>query len=274
MQHIASLFAAQDSDMEFDLEEDETLDNASFLEAHAPGGDRKRRRLARAKDHGCSGYSILRAAAHRAATTEATLIILDWDDTLLPSTWLQQNQLQIVAESPAPNEEQKAMLRKVARSAIKILLSAKQLGQVTIVTNAEKGWVELSCSKFLPEIFPLLEGIKIFSARSTFEHSQPQNPIHWKRLAFRKEINTFLQASSPSSEVCRKNLISVGDSMSERTALLEATEGRDCWRKSLKFIERPSPEHLMRQQKLLNACLEPLVDFEGSLDLCLQVQDS
>lgn len=279
-----SSLASCDSDSEADfspeqgeagIDGDVASEEEEEEEASPPGGDRKRRRLVGAKDYSCSDQSILPAATRRAAMSEVTLIILDWDDTLLPSTWLQQQGLQIAAGSAMPNEEQKALLQRLARRVIRILRSTKQLGQVTIVTNAEKGWVELSCSKFLPEVLPLLEGIKIMSARSTFEHAHPQStPMHWKRLAFRSEIAAFFHASAVGCvEDNWKNMISVGDSMQERTALLEATQGRDCWSKSLKFVERPSPEQLMRQQRLLGACLRYLVDFEGSLDLCLDAQN-
>lgn len=37
---------------------------------------------------------------------------------------------------------------------------AKQLGTVVLITNAERGWIELSCQKFLPTLFPALESVK------------------------------------------------------------------------------------------------------------------
>merc|ERR1719181_518468 len=128
------------------------------------------------------------------------------------------------------------------------LRRAKRLGQVMIVTNGEKGWVELSCSKFVPKVAPLLEGIKIVSARSAYGHMQPLSPLHWKRMAFRKEIALFFEVPTMLSELdCQKNIASIGDSMQERTALMEATADRDCWTKSLKLRERPSPEQLVNQ---------------------------
>jgi len=229
------------------------------------GGVSKRRRLT-------SGLPYLASAPHRAAASEGTLIVFDWDDTLLPSAWLQTQGLYIAVGSALPSEQQKAQLDNVARSVIKTLRWAKRLGHVMIVTNGEKGWVELSCCKFLPKVAPLLEGIKIVSARSAFGHTQPLSPIHWKRLAFRREVSAFFETlASPSDPYCRKNIASIGDSMQERTALIEATEGRDCWAKSLKLRARPSPEQLANQHELLSACLRSFVDYEGSLDLCLQI---
>jgi hypothetical protein len=31
---------------------------------------------------------------------------------------------------------------------------------VVLVTNAERGWIELSCQKFMPTLFPSLENVK------------------------------------------------------------------------------------------------------------------
>jgi len=267
--------ASWDSDSETDggpepseasVEDEVTSEAESCLYS----SDSKRRRLAGARDCSQCWHPSFPAASH---TSEVTLQIFDWDDTLLPSTWLQQQGLQIGNGSPPPSEEQKRELRRVARRVIKTLRRAKRLGHLMIVTNGEKGWVELSCCKFLPEVFPLLEGIEVLSARSTFEHVQPQSsPLFWKRLAFRKEIATFFEMPLRCAEAGhQRNIISVGDSKQERAALFEATDGRDCWTKSLKLMERPSISQLLKQHDLLHACLRPFVDFEGSLDLCLDV---
>lgn len=240
-------------------------------EQSVAGSRRKRRRVTRAKERCCSGHLHLSAGLQTIAVPEVTLIIFDWDDTLFPSTWLQQQGLQIIEGSASPSEEQRKVCKMVARCVIRTLRKAKQLGRAMIVTNAEKGWVELSCSKFLPEVFPLLEGMKVLSARSMFEDTQPESPFDWKRLAFQKEIDSFMQSNSHVTEAkIQKNMISVGDSLQERRALLQATHGRDCWTKSLKLEDRPTPLQLLKQHRLLRACLRPFVDSEGSLDLCLQ----
>merc|ERR1712216_599792 len=118
-------------------------------------GKTKRRRLTMHSAQRCqSGLLLLHTAACQAIASEVRLIFLDWDDTLLPSTWLQQQGLQITSGSELPNKEQKSELKKVARGAIKILRRARRFGHAMIVTNAEKGWVELTCSKFMPEVVP------------------------------------------------------------------------------------------------------------------------
>lgn len=229
----------------------------------------KRRRLDGSQDI-CRGRSPSVTASLR---WSSSLIIFDWDDTLLPSTWLQQQGLSIIPGSAPPTLEQSTSLRRVARRVRRILQRAKRYGIAIIVTNAEKGWVELTCQKFLPSICPLLEGTKVVSARSSFPHLlQPQSPSLWKCLVFQKEVAAMEEMKTHFSEAgCCSNVVSIGDSKFERAAVFEATQGLKCWTKSLKLMERPSLEQLVKQQDLLCACLRPFVEFEGSLDLGMQI---
>jgi hypothetical protein len=205
---------------------------------------------------------------------ELTLIIFDWDDTLLPSSWLLKQELKIVANSRLPNDEEKLELRRVARRVINTLRRAKRIGTVMIITNAEKGWVELTCRHFMPEVAPLLEGVRIMSARSAFELSWPALPIRWKRLAFHSEISAFFETHSGYLAAGhRENVISIGDSLHEREALIRATELRHCWKKSIKFLDQPSPEQLVKQHELLCLCLPTLVEYADNVDLRLHIDN-
>ncbi len=53
-------------------------------------------------------------------------------------------------------------------------------GNVLIITNAETGWVELSCKKFMPRVQPYLQNLRVLSARSAFEALYPDSPSDWK----------------------------------------------------------------------------------------------
>ena len=64
-------------------------------------------------------------------------------------------------------------LRLLEEKAVEFLSRCVGMGQVAPVTNAEKGWVELSAAKFLPGLVPILDRIKVVSARTMFE---PQFP--------------------------------------------------------------------------------------------------
>lgn len=198
---------------------------------------------------------------------EDTILIFDWDDTVLPSTWIQEQGLRLDEESQ-PNEEQQAQLRRMAEYAMHTLSTAKRHGKVVLVTNAERGWIELSCQKFMPSLYPTLENVKILSARSTYEHQGVASPFEWKFLAFESEINDFYRTSSADQ---RKTVISFGDSAHEREALIRVTERLPgCRTKSLKFVERPEVEQLLKEHELISGCFRHIVNHDGNLDLCIR----
>jgi len=195
-----------------------------------------------------------------------TLMFIDWDDTLLPSSFLRAEGLRI--DGAEPSKEQADLLRRAARRSARTLRTAKRLGSVVIVTNAEWGWVELSCSRFMPSLMPLLEGVKIRSARSVFEPQGVQSPRSWKQMCFAEELHGFCEAAKEKGYIA--NVLSLGDSVHERDALLRVTDDLPgCWGKSVKLIDRPTMDLFRKEHKYVNLCLKPVVQHGGKLDLCL-----
>uniref|UniRef100_A0A7S2CL29 Uncharacterized protein n=1 Tax=Alexandrium andersonii TaxID=327968 RepID=A0A7S2CL29_9DINO len=196
-----------------------------------------------------------------------TILIFDWDDTVLPSTWIQEQGLRL-DDGVAPTWEQEVQLQKMAEHAAQTLSIAKRHGKVILVTNAEHGWIELSCQKFLPSLQPVLSHVKILSARSTYEQQGVPSPFDWKYLAFESEIYSFYDGSVAEQE---KNVISFGDSAHEREALIRVTENmQNCRTKSLKFVERPEVDQLLKEHKLISGCIRYIANHDGNLDLCIR----
>jgi len=201
---------------------------------------------------------------------EETFLIFDWDDTILPSTWVQQQGLRLDEESTV-SDIQRQELDEVANAAIETLRVAKQHGTVVFVTNAERGWIELSCQKFLPALHPTLENIKLVSARTLYESATVVSPIEWKVNAFNAEIALFFGADVVCDETSRKNCLSLGDSMAEREALLRVTSKLpNCRSKSLKFVERPLISQICKQHALIVSSFDKIVQHDGVLDICIK----
>lgn len=199
---------------------------------------------------------------------EETLVILDWDDTLLPTSWIEAQGLRLACDSE-PSPEQRALLELMAQWASRTLHKAKTYGSVIIVTNAEHGWIELSCEKFMPALLHELEGVKILSARSRYERQGVAQPSDWKLLAFRGEIELFFLSLGDLGR--RKNIVSVGDSSHEREALIRVTDcvPNSC-AKALKLMERPGAEEFLKEHEILCSCLGDIVNYEGSLDVSIR----
>uniref|UniRef100_A0A0G4GS44 Uncharacterized protein n=1 Tax=Chromera velia CCMP2878 TaxID=1169474 RepID=A0A0G4GS44_9ALVE len=178
---------------------------------------------------------------------EQTLLIFDWDDTLLPSSWLAEYQMRLDEDCIVP-DALKDQLAELSDRVLRTLEAARTAGTITIVTNAENGWVELSGRKFLPKVCDFVKEhkLRVLSARSTYEPMGFETPLDWKTEAFNAELRRHF--SQPGLESVRRNVVSFGDSAHERQAILDVTRkmGGDIVTKSLKFVERPSIDQLRK----------------------------
>lgn len=112
----------------------------------------------------------------------ATVLVFDWDDTLLCSSWLAQNGYRLDYPEVIPAATMK-QLETLQASVVSLLARARTYGKVMIITNAETGWVELSAKRFMPDVLPALADVEVFSARSNFESLAPESPSEWKVCA-------------------------------------------------------------------------------------------
>jgi hypothetical protein len=197
-----------------------------------------------------------------------TVVLFDYDDTLLASSFLSGKGYRLDTEMEKSTEVDTG-LRELEQSVIAVLTLALRFAHVHIVTNAETGWVQLSAQKFMPGLVPLLSKVKIISARSTYENLHPDAPVKWKYCAFQDTLsNVFGTLESKNS----KNVISFGDSHVEREAVRAVTRGvPNVKTKSVKFAERPSMEQLRRQIELVTNCFNYIYQHDGDLDLQLTV---
>lgn len=201
---------------------------------------------------------------------KTTTIIFDWDDTLLPSSWLSAKGLRLDFPAQVPGDVV-AELESHQDVVCAVLTKACQSGTVIIITNAEAGWVELSARRFMPRVAPLLANICVFSARSTFESMYPDSPLDWKIAAFKQLVDQTRPAECDFG--MHRSVISFGDSVHERDAVRRVTKDlSECFTKSVKFVERPNLEQLRREVDLVRNCLDYICESRSDLDLMLTIQ--
>jgi hypothetical protein len=195
-----------------------------------------------------------------------SVIFFDWDDTLIPSSFLSGKGFRLDTENDRL-KEMETPLKELEHCVSTVLRLAMSFGDVHIVTNAETGWVQLSAQKFMPGLVPLLDKVEVLSARSTYEGMFPDSPLKWKFYAFQQKLaNVFSESKT------EKNIVSFGDSHVEREAVRAVTRGLpNTTTKSVKFAERPSLEQLRRQIELVTSCFQYIHNHEGDLDLQLTV---
>eukprot|EP00434_Breviolum_minutum_P020683 symbB.v1.2.018237.t1/scaffold1444.1/size126574/6 len=186
----------------------------------------------------------------------------------MPSSWVEGLRDGDNLENETFSEQHKEQLEELSRLASETLALASHLGTVLLVTNAQHGWVELSCQRYMPKLLPALASVRVLSARTQFETEQVSSPFEWKHRAFLCEIQRVF-----GDQHRRRNILSFGDSGHEREALIKSTAKMDKTRtKSVKFLDRPGVHELGKQHAVMAKCLRQIVHHDGNLDLCLRVR--
>ena len=181
------------------------------------------------------------------------LIIFDWDDTLLPTSFLLSKNL-IDTENKLSEKTQLKInkLEELVKNLLELSLSK---GDVYIVTNAGEGWVEDSTKKFYPNIKDILDKIEIISARKDYEKKYPNDTKLWK-------IGAFLNLKKRLNGDLITNIVCLGDSVFEMDAgKILASNFIHAVIKTIKFMESPKPEELNKQ---LNLVLKQFNSIFGS----------
>mmetsp|Transcript_2451 Transcript_2451/g.3479 ORF Transcript_2451/g.3479 Transcript_2451/m.3479 type:complete len:219 (+) Transcript_2451:115-771(+) len=200
-----------------------------------------------------------------------TITIFDWDDTLLPSSWLLlMNAANI---SPAQLKKQPKIVEALEfhqRHVVDCLMQAKSHGPVAIITNSLEGWVQASARMFLPQVLDVLSDIPIISGQSLCHHLSP-DPWIWKHYAFSFYCGAILN----TQDIDIHSIFSVGDSPQERASLVRTAQDiPGVLMKSVKLSPTKSLGELSLQLQHLSTNLTSLYSAPCNQDLtfdpCLQ----
>jgi hypothetical protein len=110
------------------------------------------------------------------------IFIIDWDDTLYPTSWVNKNSIDITKLSVL--QEYRIYFLELDRTISTLLESLNQVGDVWVVTNANINWVK-SClvGLELSRKTIITNKIRIVSARDSYSFNN-SSPTEWKILTF------------------------------------------------------------------------------------------
>jgi hypothetical protein len=189
-----------------------------------------------------------------------TVIIFDWDDTLLCTSYLNFRGDADLQPSVVRH------LDDIQRAGKKLLELAMGLGRTFIITNAMNGWVQYSAAKWIPEVLDVLQNqrVRVISARANHEPQYPGEVGQWK-------IQAFLEEQRALNSDIITNLISLGDSNFEMDAVhVMGREFSQALVKTIKFRENPSPEELLKELELVTEKFERIVENARPLKIGLE----
>lgn len=174
-----------------------------------------------------------------------SILIFDWDDTLLCSSYLITHNYFINETNEHKLTKYKDKLVKLENYVYTLLITAIQYGDTYIITNASYGWVEFSARKYYPKVVSLFNSLRIISARDIYEKDHPNNAALWKYC-------TFINVADLYDKQRVANIISFGDSDYEIEAAKKM--GRmfnEAFVKTVKFKKQPKPEEIVQQLNLV-----------------------
>jgi len=187
-----------------------------------------------------------------------SLLIFDWDDTLMYSTFLLHGTQRGVSAAT------KKHLQNIEKRAYELLSTAMGLGQTVIITNAMEGWVEDCVARYMPSLKEVLQKIPVISARTTQEPECGPQISQWKKRA-------FLQLGEQFDKKLITNLVSVGDSNFEMEAVhFLGDQFCNSLVKTVKLQESPTPEELMKELDLLTPKFQKIVERGISMKIRLE----
>lgn len=181
------------------------------------------------------------------------IFILDWDDTIFPTSWFLKNN--------TSNFELDKKLRTLDDQVIILLENLLSLGRVIIITNASYDWI-LESSKYLPKTKQKLDNkqIPVISARQIYQSKT--DIMNWKILTFRDYFK-----NNPFNII-----ISIGDAEYEYRALVFLYKNtnilsNNIYYKSIKFIKHPSYNKISEQLTILNKIINNVSKINNHNDL-------
>ena len=197
---------------------------------------------------------------------EITKIIFDWDDTFNPTSWLHKIARPL-------SQEHRRYLSDISTLVIMIITQAKLYGDVIIITNADEGWVEDSCSINMPFLLPHLSNISIISAQARYSKLY-KDSRQWKIAAFHEEVVKKL--ISPH----KVNVISIGDSNFELSALnslkcmIPAGLHIELITKGVKLLEKPDHLTLIKELNIINTHIKSIIELPISYNQMITLEES
>eukprot|EP00188_Purpureofilum_apyrenoidigerum_P002028 Plantae.Rhodophyta-Purpureofilum_apyrenoidigerum.ctg22025.p1 GENE.Plantae.Rhodophyta-Purpureofilum_apyrenoidigerum.ctg22025~~Plantae.Rhodophyta-Purpureofilum_apyrenoidigerum.ctg22025.p1 ORF type:complete len:228 (-),score=38.97 Plantae.Rhodophyta-Purpureofilum_apyrenoidigerum.ctg22025:192-875(-) len=201
--------------------------------------------------------------------SSSVVIIFDWDDTLLPTTYLTHVQgFQCPDQRPLPADIREC-LDRVDDEAVSTLANARHYGKLVVVTNADKDWVEVSSKQFLPKVASFITAcnVPVISAKYSYESIVPDSPTEWKIMAFEAEI---LKAVSPSFNL--QTVVVLGDNNCERLAGYAVHDKRPVFKlKTVLFMKKPNPSLLAKQLRLVSKLMSSLCFDDRTYDINLAI---
>jgi hypothetical protein len=199
-----------------------------------------------------------------AINNKNTIIFIDWDDTLFPTSWIMEKNVDLI--NPLSRLKYSDFFKRLDDELSEALKTMISLGEVVIITNALTEWVQLSLS-ILPKTKKVMKHISVVSARQRYQNKADMT--EWKKHTFLEELEMR------SKNKYYANILSLGDADYEYNALLnlydKVTLAPHKYLKSIRFIKRADYKILLEQLSLIKNHITDVINLKRHVDLMFSI---
>jgi len=201
------------------------------------------------------------------------IFIIDWDDTLFPTSWVNKNVISI--DNIESIKDYKLYFIELDKTISNFLENLNKYGQIYIVTNANINWIK-TCLNILVTTRKIImqNNIRIVSARDIYSQTYT-SPTEWKINSFRDILhNVIIKMPEKSMNNTFLNIISIGDANYEYIALINLDDYFKSHKKninyllkSIKFVEKPDFDIIIDQIQVVKKNTDYIINKIGYVDL-------
>lgn len=170
------------------------------------------------------------------------LLLLDWDDTIFPTTYLESRGIDHPSEA---SERLRGVIARVERRAIR-LVSCRTVSSVAIVTTASVGWVRDCLLHWMPTLCEALNEncVEVFSASQRYSSGDGYDRKFWAFQHFYgDEDDVVVVGDGPFEKWAARALTNIAPNVS-----------------FIGFVDAPTPEQIVEQIEFAHSCLRPLAN--------------
>ncbi len=208
------------------------------------------------------------------------IFIIDWDDTLFPTTWVNQKQINLTDAQSINNY--KLYFLELDKTVSNFLETFNKIGDIYIVTNANIKWIK-TCLTILNSTRNTIikNKINIISARDSYSQTA-NSPTEWKIRTFQDILEDIVKklVINLKPNTCL-NIVSLGDAHYEYIALINLDtyfknnkliknipdNNINYLLKSIKFIEKPEFDYVIDQLQVILKNKNSIINKLGYIDL-------
>jgi len=209
------------------------------------------------------------------------IIIIDWDDTLFPTSWVNKNNIKFDDRNTV--DKYKLYFLELDKTISSFLESLQKISDVYIVTNANINWIK-SCLQMLQLTANVIiqNNIRLVSARDNYS-GKKDSPTEWKIFTFQDIINDILNKINFNfKKNTILNIISLGDAMYEYIALIKLNtflrkfiedklKDNNCnfnyLLKNIKFMDKPEFNYIIDQIQLVDKKKDEIINKLSYIDM-------